>query len=146
MPNQLYAAVAQHTAKRKKSERGKCKVLFVDDVELNIAVLTQAINEEYKVFVARNGQEALAILEENPDIAAVITDIMMPGIDGVALIKSIRANDRYRNMAVLANTQYGDATQEAELRARGADDFLYKPTTPSQVQSRLRAALRKYNQ
>ena len=145
VPDQLYASILQHTGNCKKAERGKRKVLFVDDVELNIVVLTQAIHEEYEVLVARSGQEALDILAGNLDIAAVITDIMMPGIDGITLIKSIRANDRYRNMAVLANTQYGDAAQEEALRALGADDFLYKPTTPAQVQSRLKAALRKHH-
>ena len=141
---QLYAAVLQYTGRLIQAEPVKQKVLFVDDVELNIAVLTLAINDEYEIFVARNGEEALATLENNPDIAAVITDIMMPGIDGITLIKTIRANSLYRNMAVLANTQYGDAKQEEELRALGADDFLYKPTTPEVVQSRLREVLRKY--
>ena len=85
------------------------------------------------------------MLENTPDIAAVITDIMMPGIDGVSLIKIIRANDWYHHVAVLANTQYGDFMQETELRAIGADDFLYKTTTPAQVQIRLKAVLRMYS-
>lgn len=122
----------------------KKKVLFVDDAELNIAVLTTAINSQYDVLVARNGQEALAVLDANQDIAAIITDIVMPDMDGISLIKKIRSDERYRNIAIIANTQYGDAKQEEELLAIGADDFLYKPTTPQLVRNRLEAALLRY--
>ncbi|WP_300024569.1 PAS domain-containing protein [Oscillibacter sp.] len=144
VPTQLYETVSRLVGSR--SQRKAAKVLFVDDVELNIAVLTAAISDEYEVFVARNGAEALDTLESNPDIAAVITDIMMPEIDGFTLIKTIRANPRYNRVALLANTQYGDAKQEEALLALGADDFLYKPTTSALVQSRLKSALRKYRQ
>ena len=50
----------------------------------------------------------------------------------------------HQKVAIIANTQYGDAKQEQDLLALGADDFLYKPTTPALVQSRLKCALRKY--
>lgn len=144
VPTQLYESILHYAGKRAQYIATKTKVLFVDDVELNIAVLTLAIDEEYEVFIAHSGAEALQLLEQHPDIAAVITDIMMPVMDGIALIKKIRANARYQNMAILANTQYGDSAQEEYLLSLGADDFLYKPTTPVLVQSRLKSALRKY--
>ena len=145
VPVQLYETICRYTREIVRAPlREKVKILFVDDVELNIAVLTAAISDDYEVYIARSGEEALNTLEQNPKIAAVITDIMMPGIDGIALIKAIRANERYQKVAIIANTQYGDAKQEQDLLALGADDFLYKPTTPALVQSRLKCALRKY--
>lgn len=47
---------------------------------------------------------------------------------------------------MIVNTQYGDAQQEEQLRALGADDFLYKPTIPEQVRTKLRMALAKYSE
>ena len=141
----LYETILKYVSPQtEQSKVAKEKVLFVDDVELNIAVLTAAIDGEYEVFVARNGEEALTTLKTVPGIVAVITDIIMPGIDGITLIKAIRSDERYHNVAVLANTQYGGMQQEAELRALGADDFLYKPTTPKIVLQHLKAALHKY--
>lgn len=142
-PEQLYKVVRLYTGTDYLSHKRE-KILFVDDVELNIEVLTAAIQNEYDTIIARNGEEALVSLEANPDISAVITDIMMPGIDGITLIKTIRANDKYKRIAVIANTQYGDKKQEEDLRALGADDFLYKPTTPELVRLRPKYALAKY--
>ncbi|MDD3336106.1 MAG: PAS domain-containing protein [Eubacteriales bacterium] len=143
VPQQIYDAVATFCADSKIVV--KKKVLFVDDAELNIAVLTVNLQDDYEVLVARNGAEALNLLEQHPDISAVITDLMMPEMDGITLIKTIRANDRYNHIAVLANTQYGGVQQEQALRQIGADDFLYKPTTPQVVEKRLKAALQKHS-
>ena len=143
-PARLYAALRRYVPQKKIGRPAKRKVLFVDDVELNIVVLTAAISGEYQVLVARSGEEALRILRENPDIAAMITDIVMPGMDGVTLIRTLRADQQFQNLAILANTQYGDPTQEETLLRVGADDFLYKPTTPIIVRNRLKSVLRKY--
>ncbi|MDD3254209.1 MAG: PAS domain-containing protein [Lachnospiraceae bacterium] len=141
VPQQIYDAVAAFCAGSKTVV--KQKVLFVDDMELDIAVLTVNLQDDYEVFAARDGVEALNILEQHPDIAAVITDLMMPEMDGSTLIKTIRADARYNHMAILVNTQYGGADQEQALRKIGADDFLYKPITPVIVEARLKAALEK---
>ncbi|MDD4850093.1 MAG: response regulator, partial [Gemmiger sp.] len=144
-PARLYAALRRFT-KGVEGPAIKQKVLFVDDVELNIAVLTAAIDEEYEVLVAHSGRQALEVLAQNPDITAVITDIVMPEMDGIALIRTLRADPRYRRLAILANTQYGDPAQAEQLIDAGADDFLYKPTTPHVVRNRLQNVLRKYQQ
>ena len=144
-PKRLCAALQRHVGERPMAKTEKLKVLFVDDVELNIAVLTSAIQDEFSILVARSGEEALRILDQNPEIAAIITDIVMPNMDGMALIRTLRGDRRFRRLAIIANTQYGDIRQEEELLRIGADEFLYKPTAPQMVQTRLKNVLRKYD-
>ena len=143
-PLQVYEQIKKYCYQKDESISVKHKILFVDDVELNIAVLTANLYEDYELFIARNGREALNILEQNFDMAAVITDIIMPEMDGLTLLKTIRANPRYDRVALIANTQYGGIEQEIALRKIGADDFLYKPTTPELVEKRLKAAILKH--
>ena len=121
----------------------KSVILVVDDVPDTLTLASSLLSPQYKVKVATSGEAALEIARNDPP-DLILLDVMMPGIDGITLIKTIRANDKYKRIAVIANTQYGDKKQEEDLRALGADDFLYKPTTPELVRLRPKYALAKY--
>ena len=140
----LYATLEKYIDSIPIRQPQKMKVLFVDDAELNIAVLTAALQDEFEMLIARDGEEALRILDANAEIAAMITDIVMPTMDGLTLIRTVRADNRYKNLAIIANTQYGDNKQEEQILQVGADDFLYKPTMSQTVRDRLKSALAKY--
>ncbi|MDD3411700.1 MAG: response regulator, partial [Eubacteriales bacterium] len=118
------------------------KVLVVDDIEMNRSLVRSAIQDTYTVLEAASGEEALRVLQQNPDMLALVTDVQMPQMDGKELIRRIRADKRYDHLAILANTIYGDHRQEDELLALGANDFVYKPTSPQVVQMRLEHILR----
>lgn len=119
------------------------KVLVVDDVEVNRVVIKESLTQDFDVFEAADGQSALDLLEKYRDIDVVITDIQMPGMNGIQLIKNIRSNAKYKKIAIIANTQYGDPGQEEMLLSIGANDFVYKPTTPKIVEMRVRNVLRR---
>ncbi|MDD3368685.1 MAG: response regulator [Lachnospiraceae bacterium] len=119
------------------------KILIVDDIELNRAVIMVSLENDYEIMEAENGKQAMQILETTRGIDAVITDIQMPEMDGVELIKQIRSNNVYRHIVIIANTQFGDPEQEENLLQIGANDFVYKPTTPKIVEIRVRNALRR---
>ena len=142
----LYEVIGRYTGSPLKEgqQNWKYKILVVDDVDVNIAVLEATFEDKYAVIRASDGVEALQKLRLYPDIIAVITDIQMPNMNGVELIKRIRKNRKYDHIAILANTQYGDVTQEEVLLRAGADDFVYKPTTPTIVITRLRNVLKNY--
>lgn len=123
----------------------KDTVLIVDDVDVNREVMAIALGDEYDVLMAENGMEAYDVLESTNGIVAVITDLQMPVMNGQDLIKKIRSREKYNYLAIIANTQFGDPIQEEELIKIGADDFVYKPTTPGIVLARLKNVLRKYN-
>ncbi len=120
----------------------RAKVLIVDDAQINRVVVAEAIKKDFDILEASNGIEALEILERTNGIDAVITDIQMPKMDGIELISRIRADNAYRHVAIIANTQYGEPAQEKHLLELGANAFVYKPTTPKIVEIRLHNILR----
>ncbi len=120
----------------------KKKVLIVDDLEINRAVIRAMLEQKYQTLEAVEGQMALEVLEENKDIAAVITDLQMPVMNGFVLIRKIRENLAYDAIAIIANTQYGDPEQEEYVLEMGADDFIYKPSSPKVVKMRVNNAIR----
>lgn len=151
IPETLYKTITQEINKLnfnkfygKKLKVKKSKVLIVDDAEINLAVLKETLNNEYEVLEAMNGKEALEILDSCSDIIAVVTDIYMPEMNGLELISEIRKHQKYKYLAIIANTQYGDIEQEEELLMIGADDFVYKPMKSAVILARLKNVLRKY--
>ena len=119
------------------------KILLVDDVALNRAVLRVTLEKDYDVLESEDGLRALEILERDREIDVVITDIHMPEMDGIQLIQTIRANHTYKNLVIIANTQYGDPKQEEELISIGADEFVYRPSSPKMISIRVRNALKR---
>jgi two-component system, cell cycle response regulator DivK len=92
----------------------------------------------FDVMEANDGREALACLSKfRPQM--IVTDLMMPGMDGVELIERLRADPETADVPVVAIT--AEATEQAEHRARraGVDDFLVKPIDLPTLLDRLRA-------
>lgn len=147
-PDALLHAIAKYTNMEsfQAEPLHRAKILLVDDVEMNLHMLEKIIRIDFDVIMARNGIEALKKLDENSNIVAVVTDIQMPEMDGIELIKHIRKEIRYDNVAILANTQYGDQKQEKELLKIGADDFVYKPVERTLISSRLKNVLARRKQ
>lgn len=81
------------------------KVLVADDDIRNIFSLTKAL-EKYQMTVvpATDGKDALKQLEDNPDVAVILMDMMMPEMDGYETIASIRKDPRYKDMPIIAVT------------------------------------------
>jgi CheY-like chemotaxis protein len=116
------------------------KVLLVDDDIRNIFSLS-AVLEERGMFVmtASNGQEALEQLQSvrvnNVDL--IITDIMMPGMDGLELIKRIRAEDCYFSLPIIALTAKAMKEDRHRCLEAGASDYLTKPVDVDRLLSML---------
>ena len=138
--NKLFETLEGLIGRRSSYVRGK--VLVVDDIDVNRFIINKAVCDDFDVLEAGSGREALEILQNTKGIDAVITDIQMPDMDGIALIQKIRENPAYRHMAIIANTQYGEPEQEEYLLEIGANDFVYKPTTPKIVSIRLKNVVR----
>lgn len=118
------------------------KILVADDdpniLELVSIQLTKA---GYSVQKASNGQEALALIEEeNPDLAVV--DVMMPGMDGYTLTREIRS---FTDIPVLLLTAKGELEDKEKGFLSGADDYVVKPFEPKELQFRINAILRRYD-
>jgi PAS domain S-box-containing protein len=106
--------------------QGEC-VLVVDD-EVNIRSVTERtlIKHGYEVLVAANGKEALDLVARHAEtLKAVITDIMMPVMDGVAVVCALKQS--HQRIPVIACTGWGQEGIQAKLRDLGVTSFLEKP-------------------
>src|SRR6516162_8852930 len=106
-------------------------VLVVDDDEsLRRVTQVQLEEEGYTVATAAGGEDALAILRQQPQ-DLVITDLSMPGISGVELLRRIRAE--YPETAVLLITAFGTVESAVEAIKLGAYDYITKPVDPDSL-------------
>jgi two-component system response regulator HydG len=113
------------TGKPVAGARAKARILVVDDERSARSGLEQLLGQEgYSVDTAESGEAALAVAGEHaPDV--VVTDLKMPGMDGVELVKKLHEQDK--ELPVLVVTAFGEVqTAVAAMRA-GAEDFLTKP-------------------
>jgi signal transduction histidine kinase/DNA-binding response OmpR family regulator/ligand-binding sensor domain-containing protein len=102
--------------------------------------------EDFHVKTAGHGQEALNILEEGFQPALIITDIMMPVMDGMELLKTIREKDAYRTMPVIMLTAKTGSTDKVEALRVGVDDYLVKPFVEEELIARVKAVIRNSRQ
>lgn len=102
-------------------------ILLVDDETLITKAIAMVLeNKGYKVLTAANGNEALALYGKHAkEIAVVLTDMMMPGMDGVALSRTLKEiNPRIK---ILVSTGHASESTQTELHALGVDGILRKP-------------------
>ncbi|MDT3308965.1 diguanylate cyclase [Shewanella vaxholmensis] len=112
---------------RPQSEKGK--ILIVDDQPLNIKILHQLFNEEYELFMATNGEQAIAICQKvQPDL--VLLDIEMPGMSGFDVCQHLKADPETASIGVIFVTAHFDEVQEVKGFQLGAVDFIHKPINP----------------
>lgn len=115
------------------------KILIADDEYLLRDLLKDILEkEDYEVLEAENGREALECFRKNPDLALVLLDIMMPGIDGKEVLKEIR---RTSGIPVIILTALGDHESELEGLLLGASDYISKPFHGDILLARIHAAL-----
>ncbi len=104
----------------------KITILLVEDNLEIVTFLTEKLNERYNIFTAADGLEALEILSENK-IDIVISDVIMPLMDGFELCKNIKGNDRFSHIIVLLLTAKSDLESKIKGLELGADAYVEKP-------------------
>ncbi|MHB1420935.1 MAG: response regulator [Bacillota bacterium] len=115
-------------------------ILIVDD-DAHVLDLLQVylLKEGYRVLVARDGNDALALFgREQPEL--VVLDIMMPGPDGLEVCQKIRKTSRVPIIMLTAKDEDVDKILGLEM---GADDYLTKPFNPRELLARIKAVLRR---
>lgn len=115
----------------------KKKILIVDD-EPNIVMTLEYTfkRQNFEVFIARDGSEALQILENDiPDV--VLLDIMMPNVDGYQTLKNIRETDSLKHTKVVFLTAKNKASDIEKGLKLGADKYLTKPFSVKKIVSEI---------
>lgn len=102
------------------------KILIVEDVELNIDLLTQLLEDDYQLLTALDGSLGIAMAEQHkPDL--ILMDMSLPVLSGYEATRSIKANPELAHIPIIglsAHAMNGDA---AKAKAAGCDDYLTKP-------------------
>jgi HAMP domain-containing protein/signal transduction histidine kinase/DNA-binding response OmpR family regulator len=119
-------------------------VLLVDDDARNIFALSSVLERHgMEVLTATTGSEAISILEARSDVAIVLMDIMMPGMDGYETIQAIRAKSGFLRLPILALTAKAMKGDREKCLESGASDYLAKPVNIEQLLSALRMWLHR---
>ncbi len=124
-----------------KDKKESVVILVVDDDELvrmTLSVLVSSLG--YHCLVAGDGVEAISVLE-SAGVDLVLSDIVMPGMDGLALLDHIKKH--YKETDVILSTGYHEKASYAEVIKAGAIDFIKKPIDQAELEAKLARALRE---
>ena len=117
------------------------KILIVDDDKDIVELLSIYVkNEGYDVEKAYNGKEAITKINTNPDIDLMILDVMMPQLDGMAVVRTVRKDSQIPILMLSAKT---DDLDKIQGLVQGADDYVTKPFNPLEVMARVKSLLRR---
>jgi two-component system phosphate regulon response regulator PhoB len=118
-------------------------VLVVEDEDALAALLQYNLDKEgYRVTVAADGEEALMLVDERlPDL--VVLDWMLPKVSGVEVCRRLRARPETRNLPIIMLTARGEESDRIRGLDTGADDYVVKPFSMSELAARIRAVLRR---
>lgn len=111
-----------------------------DEPDIVSALKIYLSGEDYQIFEAYNGREALEIAERN-EIHLILLDIMMPKLDGIATTAHLRKVSNIPILLLTAKSESGDKVLGLNV---GADDYITKPFDPAEVVARVRSHLRRY--
>jgi two-component system alkaline phosphatase synthesis response regulator PhoP len=121
----------------------KATILVIeDDPEIRELLSVSLSKEGWKLIMAEDGESGLAKLAaDNPD--CVVLDIMLPGIDGLEVLRAIRADPGHKRLPVIMTTAKGEESDVVAGLELGAEDYVVKPYSPKVLAARIRAALRR---
>lgn len=121
----------------------KEKILIVEDEKDIVKILEYNLKKEgFRVITVYDGEDAIDLAtREHPDI--VLLDLMLPGMDGLEVCKSLKAQNKSKDIPIImltAKSQEADKVLGLEL---GADDYVTKPFSPRELLARIKAVLRR---
>lgn len=112
-------------------------LLLVDDEQLILDSLSRELTSndpDLRITLAASGEEAIAKINDTC-FDLVVTDLLMPGLDGFQVLKAVKKRDRHTMVIIL--TGYGDMESAIDALRLGADDFLLKPCDPDELLYRM---------
>lgn len=116
-------------------------ILIVDDEPTNLFLLTSLLRPQYLVRAANSGESALRAAASEPRPDLVLLDVMMPAMDGYAVLERLRENPATRDIPVVFLTALAETEDEERGLQLGAADYITKPIKPAVVLARVRTQL-----
>ncbi|MEA3544282.1 MAG: response regulator [Thermodesulfobacteriota bacterium] len=146
-PSEIKAAIKKHYATDipVDTQDHTWSILLVDNHEFVLGTAEAVLQKEgYSIHKARNGAEGLAVATQlQPHI--IITDIVMPRMDGIEMFKALQANGVIDNTPVIALSAKTAAEEEYELLEMGFFDFIAKPINQIRLLARVKRAFRQHH-
>lgn len=116
------------------------KILIVDDEPLNLKVLKQVLQDNYRLSFAKNGMDALELVKkERPGL--ILLDVMMPGMTGFEVCRQLKSDPETSTIPVIFVTALAEEADESEGFAAGGVDYINKPISPALVRARVKTHL-----
>ncbi|HWE98962.1 MAG TPA: phosphate regulon transcriptional regulator PhoB [Caulobacteraceae bacterium] len=118
-------------------------ILVVEDEDALATLLQYNLDKEgYRVLVCGDGEEALILIDEaQPDL--VVLDWMLPSVSGIEVCRRLRQRSETRNLPIVMLTARGEESDRVRGLDTGADDYVVKPFSMSELTARVRAVLRR---
>ena len=116
-------------------------ILIVDDSAENLLVLSQLLQSQYRVLAANSGAGCLRVASQSPKPDLILLDVMMPGMDGYAVLIRLRESPVTCDIPVVFLTALADVGDEERGLLLGASDYITKPITPAVVLARVHTQL-----
>ncbi len=118
-------------------ESARRTIMLVDDNDTILKYMREALASDYRIVLAHDGEEALAMVDagETPDM--IITDVMMPRTDGIRLCRAIKRNIRTSHIPVMMLSAKSDVRDQLDAMKVGADDYLPKPFSMSLLRAKI---------
>ncbi len=119
-------------------EEFKPTILIVDDEEKTRKVLKIDLQDNYKVLLAKNGNEAVQLLKDN-NVHLILSDLRMPDMDGLELLHFVQ--QKHPNIPVIIITAYGSVENAVEAMKMGAYDYILKPVKIDELEALIKKSL-----
>ena len=105
----------------------KIKILYVDDEKLNLRIFESYFTDEYEIFTALNGYRGLEILNENPGIIAVFSDMQMPDMEGVEFIRTAKEKHPEKKYSLVTGYSCTSPIIQEAIETKLISTFIRKP-------------------
>jgi signal transduction histidine kinase/DNA-binding response OmpR family regulator len=121
-------------------------ILIVEDNYDLSDFLSEFLTSDYSIIIKENGQEALDWLASTKTFPnLILSDIMMPKVDGFELLEAIKNNDNYRHIPMMMLTARADVKDKLKALRIGVDDYLLKPFNATELKVRIKNIIENYN-
>ena len=119
------------------------KILVVDDSSTMRRIIKNTLGRlgHKDLLEAEDGQVAWNVMKENEDIDILVTDWNMPVMNGLELVKKVRAEEKYADLPIIMITTEGGKTEVITALKAGVNNYIVKPFTPQVLQEKLEAVL-----
>ncbi len=124
----------------------KPKILLVDDAPNIRLLLEYNLKKHFDITIHEDGEDARKWLEAGNKPDLIVTDIMMPNLDGYEFVKFVRGNKELRETPIIILSARGQSTDRIQGLKSGADDYITKPFNPEELIMRINKLLERHMQ